>query len=156
MNVLKDIPKHNMSWLQENWFKAGLLVALIVLGLGFLSTKQPEMCEFALEDVKTYFNEYPEYLGEGIAGASWDFEGLIRNKSQKQQHLKAVIAKLYNESSVLIGDGYTGVEQDLDSNTAVPFKVRVYASRNNTEQWHYYQESSDFQPDIYPWFTTCK
>lgn len=127
-----------------------MAIGVGLLTIYFRGMKQPERCEFALEDIKTYFNEYSRYA------ASWDFEGLLRNKSQKKQYLKAMVTKLYNEEGILIGDGYTGVGQNLDGNTAVPFNIRVYADRNNTAQWHYYEESLSFNPDIYPWFTTCK
>ena len=125
-----------------------------------MGQKQPEMCEFALEDVKTYFNEYSSGVDLPKYTASWDFEGLIRNKSQKKQYLKAMIANLYNEEIVLVGGGYTGVGKNLDSNSAIPFKINVMVSRSDTAKWRYYEENSAFNPfysgDIYPWFTTCK
>lgn len=144
---------------QRNWrihylVQVSLFIAVLLITVYFPTVDKK--CDFVLEDVKTYFNEYRGFSTGGITTVAWDFEGIVRNRSPRTQHLKAMIGKLYNEKGILVGEGYTEMGQDLDSNTAAPFKVNVQVSIHDTARWHYYKESSDFKPDIYPWFMTCK
>ena len=125
-----------------------------------LQSTQNDKCNFYVSDVKAYFNKYRGYSWDGKSGdvttVSWDYEGLIRNTGKNKQYIKGMIVKLYNEKGVLIGGGYTQVEDYIDGSVALPFKVNVQIDRSDTADWHYYEQSSSFKPDIYPWFTTCK
>lgn len=109
-------------------------------------------CNFEIQDLKEYKGQYGERQFFYII-----YEGLIRNKSNKKEHLKAMVAKVYNEADIYLTEGYTEIGTEIEPNKAIPFKINTTLDTvYSTEIRKYFNESKSFKPDIYPWFTTCK
>ena len=109
-------------------------------------------CSFQLSDVKEYKGNY----GTGQS-SYFVYEGLIKNTSNNTEELKAVIAKLYNDKNIYIGEGYTSIGDPVKPGVSIPFKVQIIVSTyHDTVLRKYFDESNSFRVDIYPWFTTCQ
>lgn len=110
--------------------------------LRLLPNDQPD-CSFQLSGIKDYKGTFDE-------GYSYyhDYEGVIKNTSNRQENLKALLVKLYTKDKLLVGEGYSGIGTTLNSGASLPFKVNVRSREDSIV--------SANNPDIYPWFTTCK
>ena len=142
MNFLKKLSKH--------WCK--ILFVFVILGIAFaayqkIETKGSEHvlpeCKYLVEDLKVYTGDY--YKQSHYVA----FNGIIRNLSNKRQFLNAVIAKVYDKNNVLISDGGSNNSDWIEPGKAIPFKVDTQYSGDSINQ-------SEMNPDIYPWFITCK
>jgi len=101
--------------------------------LGILAGKLEQACHFEISNIEE--RQDPPFT---------IYEGVIRNTSDKKEHLRAMIGKAYTKDQVLAGEGYTSMYEDMEAGTAVPFKISVGVSEESVKT------------DIYPWFTTCK
>lgn len=119
-----------------------------------LPDKPKSSCQFEIAGVKEYSGQY----GEG--GVYYKiYEGTIKNTSDRKEHLKAMIGKLYTKDKVLVETGYTSIEEDVDGGVSLPFEVKIQSfSKNQIDTLS--GGSSGFweglSKDVYPWFTTCE
>jgi len=85
------------------------------------------------------------------------YEGLIKNNSDHEEKLEAMLVKVYNEKNIFISEGYTSMEISLGPGKSIPFKVKTFIDASyDTHIRKYFNESISFKPDIYPWFIACK
>jgi hypothetical protein len=106
-------------------------------------TESLNACDFQIENLQKYGGSYqPEnhYL---------IFEGVIRNTSDTQQNLEAMIVKTYTEQGIEISEGYAAMNDLIEPKKALRFKIHTGYKGN------FLSESSVY-PDLYPWFKTCK
>jgi len=133
-----------------------IIIALFFVGIYYFK-KQGQVvrkCDFQIVDLKEYKGKYGE---SEEASNYFIYEGLIKNNSQYAERLEAMIAKLYNDKNIYIGEGYTSLKSSVNPGVSVPFKVQIVVSTyHDTVLRKYFNESTSFRPDIYPWFITCK
>lgn len=109
-------------------------------------------CSFELKDVREYKGTYSENSNSYIV-----YEGLIKNNSEKSELLKTMTVKVYNEKNIFIAEGHTSIKEFIEPGKSFPFKVHVLVpTAHNTVIRKYFNESSSFNPDIYPSFLTCE
>ena len=107
-------------------------------------------CNFEIIDLQ-------EYPGQYSLGSHYIvYEGVVVNKSNKKEYLKGVVAKNYNSDNILLSDGYTPVEDWIDSGKGMPFKINTQVdTAHNTVLRKYFDKNENLSTDIYPWFTSC-
>jgi|GEM_PF-3701645 len=139
-------------------FVAGMLFLSAVMAVIFLLHKKPKQnvqitkkCNFEILDLK-------EYKGEYSPGSNYIiYEGIIKNKSEDKEYLKGMVAKIYNQENILISDGFENVNNWIEPNKAMPFKINTQVdTAHNTVIRKYFNKDTRVNPDIYPWFNSCK
>jgi len=114
--------------------------------------RKRSICNFELKDVREYKGTYGENANSYIV-----YEGLIKNNSEREELLEAMIAKVYNEKNVFTTEGYTSIKEFIEPGKSLPFKIHTLVpTAHDTVIKKYFNESSSLSPDIYPWFLTCK
>jgi hypothetical protein len=137
--------------LNEHWCKI-FFVLVVILGISYIAYQRINLknsehvlseCKYSLEDLKVYSGDYysqSHYIS---------FNGIIRNLSNKRHFLKAVVAKVYDKNNVLISDGGSNNPDWIEPGKAISFKIDTQYSGDPINQ-------SEINPDIYPWFMSCK
>ena len=98
-------------------------------------------CHFEMLDLQERSGDY------GVRGPGFtDYQGIIRNMSDRSEHLKTMIAKFYTPDDIPLGTFYASIEKDMEPGAEITFKIHA----QNVDG------SGGLIKDIYPWFSTCK
>lgn len=109
-----------------------------------LNVKLPN-CNYELKNVQ-------EFKGDYSANSHYIvYEGVVQNNSDKKHLLNAMIAKVHTTDNVLVTEGYTSMQEWIEPNEAIPFKIHTSIQSNK-----YYNGETELTSDVYPWFLTCK
>ncbi|MFA6532985.1 MAG: hypothetical protein WCT22_03235 [Patescibacteria group bacterium] len=130
----------------------GIFITLLLGGgVYYLKNNSVPKCNFEIIDLK-------EYKGEYSSGSNYIiYEGLIKNNSEREEYLNAMLAKVYTDKDILITEGYTNIGKRLEDGRSIPFKISTFIdTAHNTIMRKYFDKNVTIKPDIYPWFQTCK
>lgn len=147
--------------------------------------EEGKKCKFNLADIKEsrYQEDKEAYSGKCSSGSSvggyqsifsnlycdngvrnyparhytyWEVDGMLKNKSNKNQYLKSIILKIYtdDEKKILLSEGYLDVRENLTPNQSYPFQIRTNINRDD-EIGKYFNKDDKVKIDVYPYFASC-
>lgn len=149
-----------INLVSKNWFKILLVLLICFFAVFyFLSNRyyfiQKEAliikcdkftgnCKYeSLLEKKEY--SHCNYEVNNLAKDNNYYIGIIKNTSIERHYLKAMIAKIYNNDDVLIGEGYESMSDWIEPGKSLSFRIHTFIDND-----------TDLKRDIYPWFETCK